>query len=158
MSKREKAHLPEKRLTIFEVEALVEVTWQPSLAAVYLKWFSEYDEGTRVRDAVMAAISWVRAHGVRHWVADVSTSPHALSEKDYQWVSGKAFRSAIVNSPLQKFVLIPPLPSSGQDDSWVAAWERNTLEKFGESVAARVCRDEEEVRAFLREAPKPPLS
>ena len=138
------AHRP-----IHAAEGLVEVTWRPELAAVYLKWFSEYDEGSRVRDAVLAAVSWVRDYDVRHWVADVSTSPLALSEADYRWVSGEEFRSAILESPLRKFVLIPPLPESGQDDSWVADWERNTLAKFGDRVDARVCRSDAELRAFL---------
>ncbi len=134
---------------IHQASDLVEVTWRPELAAVYLKWFSEYDEGTRVRDAVLSALAWVRSHEVKHWVADVSTSPRALSEADYQWVSGDEFRFAILNSPLLKFVLIPPLPESGQDDGWVADWEANTLAKFGERVSAKVCKSVEEAQVFL---------
>lgn len=128
---------------------LVEVSYRPDLAAVYLKWFSEYDEGRRVKDAVLAALDWVRAHDVAHWVADVSTSPRALSERDYRWVSGDEFRAAITASPLRKFELIPPLPDSGQEGGWVADWERNTLARFGDQVQARVCKSLEETRAFL---------
>ena len=134
---------------VHRAEALVEVTWQPALAAVYLKWFSEYDEGTRVRDAVLAALDWVNANQVEHWVADVSTSPNALSDADYQWVSGDEFRSAILSSPLRKFVLIPPLPETGQDVGWVADWEENTLTKFGERVKAKVCKDLDDATLFL---------
>lgn len=134
---------------IHTAEGLVEVTWRPDLKAVYLKWFSEYDEGTRVKNAVMAALDWAGANGAEHWVADVSTSPHALSDTDYQWVSGPEFRAAILASPLRRFVLIPPLPESGQDDSWVADWEANTLARFGDRVRAQVCRDMDEVRRFL---------
>lgn len=128
---------------------LVEVSYRPDLAAVYLKWFSEHDEGTRVKDAVLAALDWVRAHDVAHWVADVSTSPRALSERDYRWVSGDEFRAAILDSPLRKFVLIPPLPDSGQDAGWVADWEQNTLTRFGDRVQAKVCDSIEDARAFL---------
>ena len=128
---------------------LVEVAYCPDLKAVYLKWFSEYDEATRVRDAVQAALEYVRAKNVRHWVVDVSTSPHALSDKDYEWVGSDEFRSEIMNSPLRKFVLLPPLPESGQDAGWVADWEANTLAKFGSNVNARVCNSVEEARAFL---------
>lgn len=128
---------------------LVEVTYRPELKAVYLKWFSEYDEGTRVKDAVLAALDYVRANNVQHWVVDVSISPHALSEADYEWVSSEDFRSAILNSPLQKFVLLPPLPESGQDDAWVSDWEANTLANFGDKVSAKVCNSADEALAFL---------
>lgn len=134
---------------IHKAQNLVEITYRPELSAIYLKWFSEYDEGTRVRDAVLAAINWVCANQIEHWIADVSTSPQGLSDADYQWVSGNEFRMAILNSTLRKFVLIPPLPESGQDDTWIAEWETNTLAKFGDRVAARVCQNLEEAKAFL---------
>lgn len=134
---------------IHDKPGLVRVSWQPDMAAVYLKWFSEYDEGSGVRDAVLAALAWVGSHAVKHWVADVSTSPHALSEADYAWVSGPEFRDAVLASPLRKFVLIPPLPETGQDTRWVAEWEANTLAKFGDRISARVCEDLEAARKFL---------
>lgn len=137
------------RQIIHTAPGLVEVAYRPELKAVYLKWFSEYDEGTRVRDAVHAALEYVRANIVQHWVVDVSTSPHALSDEDYEWVSSDEFRSEIQNSPLRKFVLLPPLPESGQSDGWVADWETNTLAKFGDNVSAKVCDSAEEARAFL---------
>ena len=138
-----------ERELIYQAPDLVDVTYRPELAAVYLKWFSEYDEGTRVKDAVLAALAWVRTNNIRHWVADVSTSPHGLSDADYQWVSGDEFRSEIMNSTLRKFVLLPPLPDSGQDDAWVADWEANTLAKFGDRVSAKVCQNMQEAKAFL---------
>ncbi len=134
---------------IYLAHGLVTVTYRAELKAVYLKWFSEYDEGTRVKDAVLAALDYVRAHHVLHWVADASTSPHALSDKDYEWVSSDDFRSEIQNSPLRKFVLILPLPETGQDVGWVADWQANTLAKFGKDVSAKVCDSADEVRAFL---------
>lgn len=137
------------RKVIHSANDLVEVTYRPELKAVYLKWFSEYDETTRVRDAVHAALEYVRANDIQHWIVDVTTSPHALSDEDYAWVNSDAFRSAITNSPLRRFVLLPPLPESGQDDSWVADWEVNTLAKFGNGVRAKVCKTVEEAKAFL---------
>ncbi|SDC87882.1 hypothetical protein [Ruegeria marina] len=136
---------------VHHAEGLVRVTWQPELQAIYLKWLSEYDEGTRVRDAVLTALAWVRTNRVEHWVADVSTSPYALSDRDYEWVSGEEFRAAILDSPLRKFVLIPPLPDTGQDTAWVADWERNTLSRFGGRVSARVCATLDDARLFLAE-------
>jgi hypothetical protein len=128
---------------------LVEVTYRPDLEAVYLKWFSEYDEGTRVKDAVLAALDYVRENDVRHWLADISTSPRGLSDKDQAWVSGDEFRNAIIDSPLRKFVLIPPLPETGQDTSWLAEWETNTLAKFGDRVEAMLSGDIAEIQTFF---------
>lgn len=136
---------------IHAIADFVEVSYRPDLEAVYLRWFSEYDESTRVRDAVHAALDYVRANCVRNWIADVSTSPHGLSDADYQWVSSDAFREMISSSPLRRFVLIPPRPETGQDISWVPDWEANTLAKFGDKVAAKVCDDIDEVRSFLDE-------
>lgn len=79
----------------------------------------------------------------------MSTSSHALSDVDYEWVSSDEFRSEVQYSPLRKFVLLPPLPESGQDAGWVADWEANTLAKFGNNVSAKVCDSAEEARAFL---------
>ena len=76
-------------------------------------------------------------------------SSRALSDEDYKWVSSKEFRAAIRSSPLQKFVLLPPLPESGQDDHWVKDWEENTLANFGDRIEAKVCNGLEEARAFL---------
>ena len=138
-----------KREIIHQASGLVEVTYRPELEAVYLRWFSEYDEGTRVKEAVLNALAWVRANDVKHWVADISTSPHALSDADYEWVSGDEFRSAVTNSTLRKFVLLPPLPESGQNDTWVSDWEANTLANFGDRVSAKVCQNMEEAKTFL---------
>ncbi|PUB10248.1 hypothetical protein DFP92_12010 [Yoonia sediminilitoris] len=134
---------------IHTAHGLVEVTFNSDLDAVYLRWISEYDEGTRVRDAVRAALDYVRANDVKHWVVDVSMSSHALSNEDYEWVSSEDFRASIRNSPLQKFVLLPPLPDSGQDDRWVKDWEQNTLANFGDRVKAKVCDGLKDARTFL---------
>jgi hypothetical protein len=128
---------------------LVEVTYRPDLEAVYLKWFSEYDEGTRVKDAVLAALAYVRENDVPHWLADISTSPRGLSDKDQAWVSGDDFRNAIIDSPLRKFVLIPPLPETGQDTGWLAEWEANTLTKFGDRIQAMLSSDMDEIETFF---------
>ena len=139
---------------IHHAPGLVDVTYRPELAAIYLKWFSEFDEGTRVRDAVLAALACARANNIKHWLVDVSTSPQGLSDADYEWVSGDDFRSEIINSPLRKFVLLPPLPGSGQDDTWVADWEANTLANFGDRICAKVCKTMQAVEAFLNSRPQ----
>lgn len=134
---------------IYSAENFVEVSYRPELKAVYLKWFNEYDEGTRVKDAIHAALNYVNEHHVRHWLADISTSPRGLSDSDLAWVSGEEFSQAISRSSLRKFALIPPLPETGQDIGWLSEWERNTLAKFGDNVAAKLSSDMDEIRAFF---------
>ena len=134
---------------IHSVPDFVEVSYRPDLEAVYLKWFSEYDEGTGVKEAVFAGLSYVRKHSVQHWLADLSTSRQGLTEEDQKWVSSDQFRDAIRGSPLRKFVLIPPLPETGQDVSWLADWEVNTLAKFGDRVAAKLSNNLDEIRSFF---------
>ncbi len=134
---------------IYTAPELVEVSYQHDLKAVVLKWFSEYDEGTGVKDAVYAALDYVRQHGVKHWLADLSTSRRGLTPKDQEWVGSDEFRDAIVDSPLRKFVLIPPLPETGQDVGWLAEWEANTLAKLGEGVDAKLSSDLDEIRSFF---------
>ncbi len=134
---------------IYSVPGLVDVTWRDDLDAVQLKWHSEYDEGTAVRDAVHAALDHVRAQGVTNWLADLSTSRQGLSDADLAWVTGEEFRSEFRNSPLRRFVLMPPLPETGQDTGWLGDWERNTLAAFGEHIRARLTGDADEIRAFF---------
>ena len=137
------------KAVIHSVPGLVEVTFRDDLKAVYLKWFSEYDEASGVKDAVFAALDYARREGVQNWLADISTSQRGLTAVDQAWVSGDQFRDAIVASPLRRFVLIPPLPETGQDISWLADWEANTLGKFGDEVEAKLASDPEEIRAFF---------
>ena len=134
---------------IYSAPELVEVSFRHDLKAVVLKWFSEYDEGTGVKDAVFAALDYVRQHDVKHWLADLSTSRRGLTPTDQEWVGSDEFRDAIVNSPLRKFVLIPPSPETGQDVGWLAEWEANTLAKFGEDVKAKLSSDLDEIRSFF---------
>ena len=135
--------------SIYRVPDFVDITYAPDLGAVVLKWHDEYDEGTAVKDAVFAALAYVRQHDVEHWLADLSTSRRGLSDKDIAWVGGDEFRSAIVGSTLRKFVLIPPLPETGQDTSWLTSWEANTLANFGDHVQAKLSGDMDEIRAFF---------
>lgn len=136
---------------VYSVPDFVEVSYRPELRAAVIKWHSEYDEGTAVKDAVHAALDYVRKHKVPHWLADISTSRQGLTPEDQEWVSSDEFRDGITNSPLRKFVLIPPLPETGQDVSWLADWEANTLAKFGDHVSAKLSSDMEEIRAFFNE-------
>lgn len=135
---------------ICSVPGLVDVTWREDIGAVQLKWHCEYDEGTEVRDAVHAALDYVRAHGVTNWLADISTSREGLSEADLQWVTSEDFRAEIRNSPLRRFVLIPPLPETGQDTSWLVEWERDTLAALGSDVRVKLESDMETIRDFFR--------
>ncbi len=134
---------------IHSVPELVDVTWRPELRAVYLQWHSEYDDGTAVRDAIRTAVDFVKENDVKHWLADISESSEALSEADLNWVNGEEFRDLIGTSPLTKFVLMPPLPHTGQDTGWLSKWEENTLKAFGEEKSAKLSGDMNEIRAFF---------
>ena len=134
---------------IHSVPGLVDVVWRPDLQAVNLIWHSEYDEGTAVRDAVLAALDYANENGVQNWIADISHSSAALSDADLAWVSGEEFLTAMRNSSIRRFVLVPPLPETGQDTSWLSDWEANTLAAFGEGRSARILSDITEIRAFL---------
>jgi len=133
---------------IYAAPELDEVSYQPNLEAVVLKSFSEWDEGSGVKDVVWAALNHVCRHDVKHWLADLSTSRRGLTPKDQEWVASDEFRDAIVGSPLRKFVLIPPGPETGQDVSWLAEWEANTLANFGDAVDAKLSGGQEEIRSF----------
>lgn len=127
----------------------MDVSYSPELRAVVLKCHDEYDEGTAVRDAVLAAIAYVNRHHVTNWLADLSTSRGGLSDRDLAWVNGEEFRKVIVQSALRKFVLMPPLPETGQDTSWLASWEANTLAKFDDGVKAKLTGDLNQIRVFF---------
>ena len=138
-----------KKNAIHSVKGLVDVLWRDDLKAVYLMWHSEYDEGTAVKDAVLAAIKFVNQNKVKHWVADISHSSNALRDADLDWVSSDEFRNMIRSSTLEKFVMIPPLPETGQDIGWLADWEANTLKAFGDGVAAKLTSDMNDIQAFF---------
>jgi hypothetical protein len=134
---------------IYSAPELVEVSYQHNLKAVVLIWFSEYDEGTGVKDAVYAALDYVRQHDVKNWLADLSISRRGLTPRDQEWVGSDEFREAIVDSPLRKFMLIPPSPETGQDIGWLAEWEANTLANFGEDVEAKLSSDSADIHSFF---------
>ena len=139
------------KIIIHNVPDFVEVSYRPDILAVYLRWFSEYDEDSRVRTAVTAAVNYVNLHGVQNWLADISTSSRGLSDQDMEWVSGTEFSDAISHSTLRRFVMIPPLPETGQDIEWLKNWERDTLSKFGNGVRAKLSDDMDEIRTFFSE-------
>ncbi len=134
---------------IYSQDGLVDVFWREDIGAIHVKWHSEYDPNDGVQMAVRAAVAFVNENNVKNWLVDISDSDDALSDKDYEWVSGDEFRDLIRQSTLQRFVMIPPGPKTRQDTSWIADWERNTLQNFGESVAAKVSSDMDEIRAFF---------
>jgi hypothetical protein len=136
---------------IYQVPDFVEITYRDDLNAVYLKWHNEFHEGSGVKDAVLAAVDYVRTNHVRNWLADLSTSCQGLTPADQEWVESDEFRDTIVDSSLRRFVLIPPLPETGQDTSWLGDWEKNTLANFGEHVQAKLSSDLDEIRAFFLE-------
>lgn len=114
---------------IYAVPDFVEICWDGESQAVRLKWFSEYDEGRAVRDAVAFALDYVRRNAVPHWVGDLSSSRAGLSAADQEWV-GTDFKKEIANTPLRRLVLVPPRRETGQDISWLGEWEAKTRAEF----------------------------
>ncbi len=129
--------------------SLVTITWSDELAAICLKWHTEYDPGDRVIDAVKFALAYVAEHDVRHWWVDLSTSRAGLKESDQHWVETK-FGGLVAASPLTRLAMTPPLPETGQDTAWLDDWEANTNAKYAGRIRARLVAGEEEaLRHFL---------
>jgi len=126
-------------------EGLVTISWNKELEAIYLKWYTEYDEGERVIEAVKYALSYVEVNQVKHWWVDLSTSCQGLKASDQNWVQNE-FGKAIAESSLTKLAMTPPLPETGQDTSWLDDWESNTNTKYGGKIEARLVINEAEVR------------
>lgn len=141
--------MAEADLNIHDTPGLVDVVYRADLDAVNLIWHSEYDEGSAVRDAVLAAARYAGSNNVRGWLADISNSREPLSAADLAWVNSDEFRDTIRNSGLTRFVLVPPRPETGQDTGWLADWEQNTLAAFGAGVQAKILSDAEEIQNFL---------
>ena len=47
-------------------------------------------------------------------------------------------------------LLVPPLPETGQDVSWLDDWEANTLASLGDDIEAKLCRHPDEIQAFFK--------
>ena len=137
-------------ILIYQVPGFVTIKWASDLQAVSLKWKDEFHEGTRLKDAVLAAVDYVCKNGVENWYSDLSTSVRGPSPADVAWLNSEDFKRAFRRSPLGKFALMPPLPETGQDLSWIHSWEENTMATMGNQIEALLSTDYEEIRAFLR--------
>lgn len=133
---------------INEVPGLVTTWWDEDLQALRIKWFTEFAEGTAVTDAVEFALRFVNENNVKNWLCDLSISREALKPEDQAWVQTK-FKKLIAESTLEKVVLIPPGPDTGQDTDWLNDWEANTKVEYGGLIDARLLSDEGEIRDFF---------
>jgi len=127
---------------------LVTISWNEELEAVYLKWHTEHDEGSRVIEAVEFALSYVNDHNIKHWWVDLSTSARGLKETDQTWVQTE-FGKAIAESSLTKLAMTPPLPETGQNIDWIDKWESDTNARYRGKIEARLVQDENDVRAHF---------
>ena len=75
-------------------------------------------------------------------------SKRGLSAADQQWVNGE-FQREILATPLKKLVLVPPRSETGQDTSWLGAWEVNARARFQGRIEPRLLSDPEEIAAFF---------
>ena len=137
---------------VFSVENFVTVSHRTDLDAVWVKYTSLYDEaGTNIPNAVRAAADYATANGLKNWVADTALPSDDLSPKDAEWVASQDFRDILLNSTIEKFVLIPAPPETGADISWIPQWQANTQAGFGTKITVAVLESETEVTAFLVE-------
>ncbi len=137
---------------IFSVENFVTVTYQPDLDAVWIKYTSLYDEtGANIPKAVRAAADYATANSIKNWVADTALPTDDLSPKDAEWVASQQFRDILLNSTIEKFVLIPSSPETGADVSWIPQWQADTQAGFGEKIKVCVLEDAAELSIFLAE-------
>jgi len=90
----------------------------------------------------------VTRHDVRNWVGDLSISKRGLSEADQQWVNGE-FQERILATPLEKLVLVPPGPETGQDIRWLDAWEETARTRFRGRIEPRLLSDLDKIADFL---------
>jgi len=133
---------------IYEVPGLVVAWWDEDLQALSIKWFTEYVEGTEVIDAVQFAIDYVNENKIKNWFCDLSESKQALKPEDQLWVETE-FKKAIAKSTLEKIVLMPPLPSTGQNIDWLDDWEANTKIEYKGQIDARLLSDEKAISSFF---------
>ena len=127
---------------------LVTISWNEELEAIYLKWHTEHDEGSRVIEAVEFALSYVNDHNIKHWWVDLSTSVRGLKDTDQTWVQTE-FGKAIAESSLTKLAMTPPLPETGQNIDWIDRWESDTNARYRGKIEARLVQDENDVRAHF---------
>ena len=136
------------KLMINDVSGLVTTWWDEELQALRIKWFTEYAEGSAVADAVEFAMAYVNENGVKNWLCDLSESREALKAEDQEWVQTE-FKRLIAESSLEKVVLIPPLPETGQDTEWLKDWEANTKRDYGGQIDARLLSEEGEIQRLF---------
>ena len=133
---------------IYETPGLVIAWWDDQLQALSIKWFTEYVEGSQVIEAVQFAIDYVNENGIKNWFCDLSESKEALKPEDKLWVETE-FKKAIANSTLEKVVLMPPLPETGQDIDWLDDWEATTKAEYKGQIDARLLSDQNAIRQFF---------
>ncbi len=131
-----------------QYSGLVSIWWDDELQAIYLKWDSEFDEGTRVVDAVSFALSYVNKNKVENWLVDISTSKEGLKPEDQKWVETE-FQENIASSTLKKLALMPPLPGTGQNTDWLDDWEKNMKARYSGQIDARLISEENQIKRFF---------
>ncbi len=140
--------IEKSRKLLKEYLDLVSIWWDDSLQAIYLKWESEFDEGSRVVEAVTFALFYVDENRVENWLVDISTSMEGLKPEDQMWVETE-FQEKVAGSTLKKLALMPPLPETGQDTAWLDDWEKNTRDKYAGQINARLLSEKSEIKIFL---------
>ena len=137
--------------TIFSIDGFVEVSHEPDLDAVWIRYFRLYDEhGKNIPAAVRAAAQFARENNLPNWIADTWRPDDGLSEKDAAWVATQEFRDILLDTSLTTFVLVPSDPAKGLDTSWIPEWRDATEAGFNGKIKVHVIEKEEDIRALLK--------
>ena len=84
------------------------------------------------------AADYATANHIKNWIADTALPTDDLSPKDAEWVTTQEFRNILLESSIEKFVLVPSLPETGADTSWIPDWQAATQAGIGEKIEVRV--------------------
>ena len=135
-------------MVIYEVPGLVTVYWEDDVKAIHPIWQTIYREDSGFRDALEVCFQYVRDHGVKHWIADISRCDSGMSSADEEW-SAQYFNKALAETGIEKFVLLTPEAQTGK--SGIADdWEKEAQRSVGSQVQFFRASSLEEANQVLR--------
>lgn len=137
-------------ISVFNVDNFVDVRFEPKLRAIRLKYSRLNDEhGVNIPNAVRSAAGYATENNITNWIADSSDVKDDLSEKDAAWIASQTFRDIMIASPITTFILIPPTPETGLDNSWIPAWREATEAGFNGKISVHVAETEDALQPLL---------
>lgn len=133
---------------VHKTPELVVVTWESELEAILISWDTLYREDSAIMDTLEFCFDYVRANGVKNWVADVSRAKAQLSKADAEWADGH-FNKTIVTLGLASFILVTA-PRKEGEVSDIEQWLEESKRKIGDSLAMFHATSMNEVRKIIK--------